>query len=1144
MGADPGLAVGKPLALLAYVALAPEPPSRDELAMLLWSGSSRRRARGSLRQALWQLRRRLGDDLFETDDPVTLREGLLVTDVGLFREHVAAGRLERALDLWGDGSADEIHIPDAPEWSRWFDELRRELEQRLGGALSDRGNRARETSSGEEAAHWLERARQVQPYRLQHHLDLAEALLDLRAFDEAAAALARSRQEFEDPHSLEQLAAMEERLRAVRRGASGAAPEPGVGLRLRFTGRTEEFAALVRRWRQVREGDTGVALILGEAGIGKTRLAEEVAHLARSEGGRIVKVKAEDTERPIEWGLLGELVDSLLRLSGAAGIASGSEDMLRTLVPSLPRTDGASGRSRDGGPLSLPRTRPSAALSDALQDLIAAVAEDAPLLVVVDDLQWADAESRAILSRVVTRTNETPAFFLATSRTEAGEVSPRMKKTLTLLSEAAGDTSLELQPLSGNEIRELLEKTLQAPDPSDVEQLVNRIIRTSRGNPLFIVELLKVLRDEGLVSEEDDGTWTIDPDGFPRDLPLPASLRELIDRQLANLSQEASLVAAHLARARHTVSPRVLASRAGLGPSALTSGVGELVQRRMVQWESGEKLAFAHDELRAAVSRRFQLHVGLTTGGGTQWSLFRTAVAASLALLLLSGAAYLATGGSFPSAPALGGGPLLLIQDVDSVLEARGQFNVPAGTWRIRPASRATITATGPLDNGEGVGPTGLSTPMASPGHTRILRVEPGGGDGDSARVFRPDGTLVDARSWERIEGASWCGGTPPSLLLSVWEQGTTSLVLWRPEDAVATPASVSGLPGSVLACAPDGRFAAALVAQEGDVTVQVLDLRNGSASVLPVDQPFRIQKLRWEADRPAPTPRTVRIAGREHLDLDWGERRSLRAQIEYSDGTLADQGLTWSSRDPGVASVGADGTLTANRPGLTVIVASHDGWLADSIRVHVREAEAAPRVLLWDPVPPLGDDIWQSPGGPPPLHLRSTSPPSRTRSLGGPSWRSIDSFGLPAGGTLELEFTLEHESSPLAICLVKGRQEDPPHFGDERAEASVCVTLDDPPQGGGSLHFHPSFPPLSFSLRRAGEGSGSGWRHLGLGLLPDGTGVVLLDREEVGRTPARLPLDGEGDWYVFLQGKQLRSAGGDTEGGFRNLLLWPDVRF
>ena len=1213
-GTPVGVSRGKPLALLAHVALASEPPSRDELASLLWAGSDRERARGSLRQALWQLRQTFGEDVFDTDDPVTLTEGRVVTDVGRLRDHLAAAELEEALQLWTGPPMEGIQVSGEPNWERWVDELRRALERRLGGALSDRGNGEREAGPGAEAIRWLEKAREVQPYRLQHHLDLAEALLEVRDFDEAARTLTTARRQFDDPSALEEIRAAEERLTEIRRGTvlAGSGAQPS--LRLEFTGRAEEFSALVRQWNQVREGESAIGLLLGEAGIGKTRLAEEVALMARSAGGRVVQVKGEDSERPIEWALLGELVEALLGLSGAAGISSGSEEVLRTLVPSLPGRGRRRRSTGEGLPFPLPRTRPSAAISDALQDLLAAVAEDAPLLVVVDDLQWADTESRAVLARAATRMEEAPVFFIVTSRTGDREVSPRMRKTLDLLTRGQRATSLELAPLRTEEIRTLLERTLVAPDRSEMERVVDRIIRTSRGNPLFIIELLKVLRDEGMLEEADDGTWALVPGKVPEELPLPASLRELIERQLTNLSQEASLVAAHLARARHPASPRVVASRTGMTQAELTDGVGELIRRRMVHWESGEKLAFAHDELRAAVARRYQLHVGLTTGGGAHWSLFRTAVVASLVLLMVGAAAYAVTGGTLPSAPSLGGGPLLLNLGGDSLLEARAPANSPATGWRISrvpPDNQAAFIAGTPSTAGAGndllswtvgreradvgagressstssssagadlgsevagqvldtewrpgIGPRASEATIAvelnSPGNARRLEVMRGEGDRrttDSARVLRPDGSLVDVRSWDRVHAASWCGGTPPSLLLSVEKQGETGLYLWHPEEEAIEALDPPGMPGSLLTCAPNGRFGAVVTALDGDLGVHLLNFATGGSYALPVEDVYGITGLHWHPDEPTPVALGVEIATADDLELEWGKRRTLVARVQHSDGSHSHAGIEWRSHNPGVASVTEEGVITANRPGRTWMEASFDGWLADSIQVKVREAERSPRILLWDPLPPLADELWVADS---PFHPSGEGSASRWTQTVVPhsnAWRSLDGFSLPAGGTLELEFTLACEGEPLQACLifVDGPSVPDPDGGGGTALGNrsltapkVCLLFqtDDEEPIQGVMAFHRSFPALDVEIPESIREGSRRWHHMALALLPDGTGVLHLNGTEVTRTPIRLPLEGDGRWHVLLQGMQPRVEGARSSRDFRNVLLWPDVRF
>lgn len=1157
---------GKPLALLAYIALAPSPPPRDELSKLLWPGVPRKRARGSLRQALWKLRTVLGEDAFTSDDPVVLRDDLLEIDIHRLRDHLQEGRLLQAVAVWKGPPMEDLDIRGVPGWERWVDGVRRELEQRFGSALSDRGNRERELQPGKSAIQWLEQAVEVQPHRLEHHLDLAEAHLESRAFDEVARALATARKRFEDPAALEDIGAVEERLLQLKRGAPAVLPEASTGLRLQFTGRTREFAALVRRWHLAREGESSVGLILGEAGIGKTRLAEEVALLARSEGARVVQVKAEDSERPIEWALLGELVRNLLPLSGAAGISAGSQDMLRSLLPSLPPTQGNGGSQGEAISAGLPRTRPSAALTDALQDLLSAVSEDAPLLVIVDDLQWADGESRSVLARAATRIRDVPLLFIITSRTGGPAVSPRIGKTLNLLARASTSLHLELGALTEDETRTLLQRTLNAPNRQEAERVIGRIIRASRGNPLFVLELMKVLRDQGILSETEDGSWTLNPEQIPQDLPLPASLRDLINQQLDQLSQSASLVAAHLARAGHPVSPRVVAARTGMSQSALTDGVAELIQRRIIHWDASDKLAFAHDELRTAVSRRYQLHVGLTTGGGTHWSLFRTAVVASLLLLLVGAAVYAARGDALPVAPPLGGGPLLLTMEGDSTVEARASAINPMGGWRTQAVTRETgatgsASALGALSLQEGG-----TTRLPSPDHSRIAELRRGSAGDDSVWVTRPGNELLGIRGWERIHAMSWCGDSPPSLLLSVVDGVSPGLLVWEPSGNHVYPLDVTGMPGSLLACSPDGRYAAIALATDGEMTLSLIDLGGAARHPIPLEGIYGLRSIDWVPERPHPVPTEVQIEGEVDRELDWGDRGMVRARVERDDGSFSSDGIRWISRDPGVASVTSRGRVTANRPGQTVLVASFDGWLADSLVVTVRGGDTAPPILFWDPSPPQRSDGWTRLPVPPALHMTTDeqdsdgfSPDSAKATTG---WRSTQGFDLTAGGTLETELRLSPDEAPLQTCLThlptaQDRPEDPLQRSSQDAEPSqetgemgnplrFCFSLWMDPEGTiqGELHYHPAFPGLAVDLQDAGQTTGSQRHHLSLTLRADGAGIVHLDREEVARTPLRFELERPGQWHVETGGVTVAPRDDLPDPAFGSILLWPDVRF
>lgn len=1173
-GEEVDLSRGKPMALLAVLALESPPLSRDELAELLWSESSRARARGSLRQALWQIRSALGDDILAGDDPVLLSTNRVETDIGRLDRHLSAGRLLQAVEAWKGAPFADLRVGGAREWERWAENRRRDVERRLGEALSERGHEERRRGSTKEATTWLRRATEVQPYRLQHHLDLADAFLETRAFSEAQGVITTAKGVFDDESSLEALDQIGRRVDQLERGTPiEPSTIPGSGtVRLRFTGRSREFAALARRWSQARDGEASLGLILGEAGIGKTRLAEEVAYLATSEGGRVVQVKADDSERPIEWALLVELVRGLLPLSGSAGISAGTQQVLRSLLPSLPRTS-PPGDGRPVAPpsLALSRTRPSAALSDALQDLVAAVAEDAPLIVIVDDLQWADGESRAVLTRAATRITRTPVLFLITSRAEGVDVSPRIGKTLNILARSDRSVRLDLEPLTEKETRTLLERTLRSDDGKALRRVVDNIIRASRGNPLFVLELLKILRDEGIVTGSDEGEWTIHPDRVPQEMPLPASLRELMDRQLDQLSQSASLVAAYLARSRYSVAPRVIAARSGLRPDELTEGVGELLQRRIIQWDASEKLAFAHDELRAAVSRRYQLHVGLTTGGGTTWSLYRTAVVVSLILLGMGAGLYALQGGALSSAPAMGGGSIFLVGQDGSAMEIRAAVTNPQAGWVVRdsdetlslPVAQGSGPGVGsfmePEEGSEGTSPTPHR--IEAPSGARLLEVRAEGGGNVVGRVLNGRSLEVDRREWSAFHGAAWCEGSPGRLLVSVTGGSGPVLAIWEPDHGQFREMDLPGTPGSLLACSPDGRYMAAVVAEDGEMRLHVSDLSTGRVHPVSTPPPFHLREIHWVAERPRPRPETVVVEGEPNLQLDWGEKAWVQARVDRSDGSSLQRGIDWFSLNPAVASVTPEGRVSANRPGEAVLVASYEHWLTDSIQVTVRGVERPRGVLLHAPYPLSAPGVT---GTLPELEfVQTTQIPGSPFGPDGEETvlRSLQGHALMTGGTLEAEIPSLGSEVTLGLCLTRGV---PPLLasGGNSAEGVVQDDLPGPlPIGlcarlrrdtdGFTLRlgFHPAFPPLEWKGNPAGPDSGHavetwspGAVHLALSLLPDGTGVVFVNRTEVARTPIRLPMDTSEVWHPAI--RTYGGPGSTRTIEVRDLILWDDLRF
>lgn len=188
----PSLPGGKPLALLVYLVHHPHGVPRDELARLLWPDRLARRARGSLRQALWTIRKHLGDDIFTVQDPVQLAPGRVATDIEKLLVLIEDGRLAEAVELWSAAPFRFFPDPGSRAWSRWAEELRHVTERRFGRALLDEGRRTMGRDGPGAALPWFEAALRVEPHRRSVHEARIQALLLLNRTDEAEAALVQA----------------------------------------------------------------------------------------------------------------------------------------------------------------------------------------------------------------------------------------------------------------------------------------------------------------------------------------------------------------------------------------------------------------------------------------------------------------------------------------------------------------------------------------------------------------------------------------------------------------------------------------------------------------------------------------------------------------------------------------------------------------------------------------------------------------------------------------------------------------------------------------------------------------------------------------------------------------------------------------
>ena len=257
-----------------------------------------------------------------------------------------------------------------------------------------------------------------------------------------------------------------------------------------LVGRDREVLLIRTVWdRAVTAGSPHLVTVIGPAGIGKSRLAEEVAAEVEERGERILWGRSLPYEEQTPYRAFGQI------LRRAAGIYENdgvdvARQKLGTLVGSLfPEGEAADATRYLSLLLGLGVGEPA---SEAIHLLFAArrivelLAERGPLLLVFEDVHWADDSLLDLIDYLISHVHDHPVAFLALARPEFLEVRP------TWGAGVIGQTTLPLEPLTTPEATEVVGTLLAGADPSTVA----KVVATAEGNPLFLEELVAALGDE------------------------------------------------------------------------------------------------------------------------------------------------------------------------------------------------------------------------------------------------------------------------------------------------------------------------------------------------------------------------------------------------------------------------------------------------------------------------------------------------------------------------------------------------------------------------------------------------------------------------------------------------------------------------
>jgi DNA-binding SARP family transcriptional activator/predicted ATPase len=550
-------------ALLGFLALTSGPVGRSKLCNLLWEVPDD--PRGELRWCLSRMRSVLGPDHHRLTTPVTDHVALDVS--GLFVDAIAVdralkpgvGEMETAdlgeVRAWFGGELlGGLHLDGSAGFYGWLTAQRQRYRTIQIAVLQELVRRS--PSGSEEMFARLDEWLQIAPFDLQPHEIMLETLAQRGRLRDAQEHLAKTIRLFEaegiDTFSLR------EKWRAIRgESRRSSDPLPAQQVVSHLVGRDQEWARVANMWNVAREGRASFLLITGEAGIGKTRLAEEFLASDGAKGASTARTACYVADRPMAYAAVADWLRSPAFRSVLDGLPVMQLSQLARVMPGI-LIDRPSVPAPPPFTESWQRVHFYEALARAL------LGAPSPLLAFVDDVQWCDPETIEWLRYVLHFDPSARVMVIATARTgDVGTEHPVAGMLRDLRRDERG-AEIALGPLSADDTASLAAKiTARLPEPRE-----RTLYEKTRGNPLFIVEMVRAGLDDG------DGA-------------VPPKVHAVIRTRLSQLGDKTREIATLGAVVGRPFTSALLARVSGGDEDSVSTGIDELWERRLIQAHGG-----------------------------------------------------------------------------------------------------------------------------------------------------------------------------------------------------------------------------------------------------------------------------------------------------------------------------------------------------------------------------------------------------------------------------------------------------------------------------------------------------------------------------------------------------------------------------
>ena len=378
-----------------------------------------------------------------------------------------------------------------------------------------------------------------------------------------------------------------------------------------FVGRDAERAAVTAHLNDLSKGTGALVLISGEPGVGKTRLAEEASKEASRRGHRTLVGRSYDVDSPVPYLPFTELLEAAAKdvdrdtfriaLGDAAGEIAKIMPQLRNLYDDIPPG------------LELPPEQERRYLFNSIVEFLKRAASTRPLVLMLDDIHWADEASLSVLQQVAQHLESIPVLIVGTYRDVELDVNRPLVRVLDDLLRRRLAHRISLKRFSEDAVEAMLTKLAEREPPRN---LVQAVYRETDGNAFFIEEVFRHLLEQDRLFDAEGGWQSSVELG---EVEVPEGVRLVIGRRLQGLGEQTRKALRAAAVVGRSFDYRLLETLQEVDPDSLLDAVDQAEQLTLIEPISTDptetRFQFNHELIRqtllsdVSLPRRQQLHL-------------------------------------------------------------------------------------------------------------------------------------------------------------------------------------------------------------------------------------------------------------------------------------------------------------------------------------------------------------------------------------------------------------------------------------------------------------------------------------------------------------------------------------------------------